>query len=444
MKSFLSRYYFALFVLFLFFNPVLADSTNPSFYWPANKHEVKVTQKFNQTHPGIDLASNNKELLPVFASTDGVVIDAGFSKTGYGNMVIIKHLNGYQSLYAHLSSITVKEGNVVISGQLIGYMGDTGNSTGIKLHFEICGIGDCDYTAGGNRIDPEKLLQDWRFEASFVSQTQASNTDPSFHVKPSDAVTVEAKFKNTGTTTWLNSGNNEVTMAIYKDTKVQSGPKGSCFSNPNTTCIGLGKFGESYFYNSSWHTSSRISSLVEKEVKPGDIGTFKLTFKIPADAPAGTYREDITAAYGTEWMDNFTNGDEINKAHVWVGFEVFGNASTINSIDQTLIKSIMATLITTKEKNWGKQYDVLLCIKCYSVVTRDQYISIWTTEFDGITLKNVAKIPETSRIFFSDKHAEVSPIYELSDGTIYTPKNPKIKTLKYVKDEDGMWSIDWL
>jgi len=73
----------------------------------------------------------------IFASDSGVVIYAGAISGGYGNMVMIDHGNGYQTLYAHLSTINVSCGQSVYQGQVIGGCGSTGNSTGAHLHFEI-------------------------------------------------------------------------------------------------------------------------------------------------------------------------------------------------------------------------------------------------------------------------------------------------------------------
>jgi murein DD-endopeptidase MepM/ murein hydrolase activator NlpD len=66
-----------------------------------------------------------------------VVVYAGAISGGYGNMVMVDHGNGYQTLYAHLSKIAVRCGANVGQGGVIGYAGSTGNSTGPHLHFEI-------------------------------------------------------------------------------------------------------------------------------------------------------------------------------------------------------------------------------------------------------------------------------------------------------------------
>lgn len=88
---------------------------------------------------GVDLASSYGT--NILASADGVVLIARGSgyNGGYGLYVVIKHSNGTQTLYGHLSSVLVKAGETVTQGQVIGKMGSTGKSTGTHLHFEIRG-----------------------------------------------------------------------------------------------------------------------------------------------------------------------------------------------------------------------------------------------------------------------------------------------------------------
>ncbi len=71
------------------------------------------------------------------ASDSGYVLHAGWDRSGYGNLIIIDHGNGYRTYYAHLSKMLVKQGESVAQGQRIGSVGSTGNSTGSHLHFEI-------------------------------------------------------------------------------------------------------------------------------------------------------------------------------------------------------------------------------------------------------------------------------------------------------------------
>ncbi len=85
-------------------------------------------------HTGLDFRATFKQ--PIFATANGIVEYAGWGK-GYGKMVKIKHKYGYETLYAHMFYIKVKAGQRVKAGQIIGYAGSTGRSTGVHLHYEI-------------------------------------------------------------------------------------------------------------------------------------------------------------------------------------------------------------------------------------------------------------------------------------------------------------------
>ena len=85
-------------------------------------------------HTGIDWALSYGS--PIYASDGGTVTASGWGG-GYGKMIKINHGNGYETLYAHCSKLVVSSGKKVAKGQLIGYVGSTGNSTGPHLHFEI-------------------------------------------------------------------------------------------------------------------------------------------------------------------------------------------------------------------------------------------------------------------------------------------------------------------
>jgi murein DD-endopeptidase MepM/ murein hydrolase activator NlpD len=88
-----------------------------------------------QHHKGVDLSG--KVGLPIYASGDGVVLVASYNGGGYGNMVEIDHGFGYTTRYAHLSEISVTEGQKVKRGDRIGKLGNTGKSVGPHLHYEI-------------------------------------------------------------------------------------------------------------------------------------------------------------------------------------------------------------------------------------------------------------------------------------------------------------------
>lgn len=90
-------------------------------------------------HNGVDIAAPLNT--PIMAAAAGKVIIAKGSgwNGGYGEYVVISHSNGTQTLYAHMNSVAVSAGETVSQGQVIGYMGTTGQSTGIHLHFEVRG-----------------------------------------------------------------------------------------------------------------------------------------------------------------------------------------------------------------------------------------------------------------------------------------------------------------
>ena len=101
--------------------------------------EYPITQGYGETvtssfHTGIDYGCPLNT--PILASETGMVVKAGWDNTGYGNFVIILHPDGNATLYAHLNKINVTPGMIVDKGQVIGYSGSTGNSTGPHLHFE--------------------------------------------------------------------------------------------------------------------------------------------------------------------------------------------------------------------------------------------------------------------------------------------------------------------
>jgi murein DD-endopeptidase MepM/ murein hydrolase activator NlpD len=107
------------------------------FDWPVD--EARMTRGFlpnrRRPHLGIDLAAPKGT--KILAAHDGVVIYAGHDFRGFGRMVLIEGSNGWASLYAHFSTINVKEGDQVHQGDTIGGMGRTGRATGVHLHFEI-------------------------------------------------------------------------------------------------------------------------------------------------------------------------------------------------------------------------------------------------------------------------------------------------------------------
>jgi murein DD-endopeptidase MepM/ murein hydrolase activator NlpD len=108
--------------------------------WPAACRRVTsyYGSRWGRTHQGVDIACTRvmPSIPPIYASRGGVVSHLNCG-TGYGICVIVDHLDGDFSLYAHLSSQAVGRGQTVQRGQVLGYEGSTGNSTGPHLHFEI-------------------------------------------------------------------------------------------------------------------------------------------------------------------------------------------------------------------------------------------------------------------------------------------------------------------
>src|ERR1700684_1932857 len=122
----------------------------PSFRWPVRG---RVIASFGPTpnglqNDGINLAV--PEGTPVKAAEDGVVAYAGNELKGYGNLVLVRHSNGFVTAYAHASDILVKRGETVKRGQVIAHSGQTGNVTSPQLHFEI--------RKGSTPVDPSQYL----------------------------------------------------------------------------------------------------------------------------------------------------------------------------------------------------------------------------------------------------------------------------------------------
>jgi murein DD-endopeptidase MepM/ murein hydrolase activator NlpD len=119
-----------------------------TFVWPAGAHTISGYNYNPGVHPAIDIAGG--EGSPAYATDSGVVVYAGWSNYGYGNLIVIDHGNGWQSAYAHLSAYSVTCGQSVFQGGLIGAIGNTGNSYGSHLHFEL--------VYGGAKLNPLDFL----------------------------------------------------------------------------------------------------------------------------------------------------------------------------------------------------------------------------------------------------------------------------------------------
>ena len=116
-----------------------------SSYYGNREHPRSGEENF---HSGIDISSSPGN--PVKATADGIVSFSGWSG-GSGNLVVLEHGHGFSTFYAHNRSIPVKVGQKVKRGDIIGYVGSTGNSTGPHVHYEIW--------KDGKSIDPVKYLK---------------------------------------------------------------------------------------------------------------------------------------------------------------------------------------------------------------------------------------------------------------------------------------------
>jgi murein DD-endopeptidase MepM/ murein hydrolase activator NlpD len=107
-------------------------------------YRIDPVYKDRRLHPGLDFTAPSGT--PIYATADGTVSDAGFNTGGYGNRVMINHGFGYQTLYGHMSKIKARVGEKVKRGEVIGYVGSTGKSTGPHCHYEV--------HRSGRQVDP--------------------------------------------------------------------------------------------------------------------------------------------------------------------------------------------------------------------------------------------------------------------------------------------------
>ena len=127
-----------------------ATGALPTFRWPVRgkvitSYGAKTNGKAND---GINLAV--PEGTPIKAAEDGTVTYSGNELKGYGNLVLIRHSNGYVTAYAHASELMVKRGDVIKRGQVIAKSGQSGEVASPQLHFEI--------RKGSNPVDPLEFL----------------------------------------------------------------------------------------------------------------------------------------------------------------------------------------------------------------------------------------------------------------------------------------------
>ena len=127
-----------------------ATGALPSFRWPVRGRVITAygAKTNGKANDGINLAV--PEGTPVKAADDGVVAYSGNELKGYGNLVLIRHANGYVTAYAHASELLVKRGDTIKRGQVIAKSGQSGEVASPQLHFEI--------RKGSSPVDPLQFL----------------------------------------------------------------------------------------------------------------------------------------------------------------------------------------------------------------------------------------------------------------------------------------------
>jgi murein DD-endopeptidase MepM/ murein hydrolase activator NlpD len=133
-------------------SPIKAEATGalPTFRWPVRGKVITAygAKANGKANDGINLAV--PEGTPVKAADDGVVAYSGNELKGYGNLVLIRHANGYVTAYAHASELLVKRGDTIKRGQVIAKSGQSGEVQSPQLHFEI--------RKGSSPVDPLQFL----------------------------------------------------------------------------------------------------------------------------------------------------------------------------------------------------------------------------------------------------------------------------------------------
>lgn len=129
----------------------LSSREHASFIWPVNGNKIVSNygpKGGGKVNDGINIAAADGE--PVWAAADGEVVYVGNELEGYGNMVLIKHSGSKTTTYAHLNRATIDKYDRVKQGDIIGYVGETGNVKKPQLHFAI--------RDGKDFVDPQKYL----------------------------------------------------------------------------------------------------------------------------------------------------------------------------------------------------------------------------------------------------------------------------------------------
>lgn len=127
----------------------ITEGGSGEYFWPVDGGYISAHQGDGRDHKGIDIAAPYGT--PIYAAASGTVTDAGTGwNGGYGNCIVIENDDGNVTVYAHQAELAAAVGDYVEAGQLIGYVGSTGDSTGNHLHFEI--------RKDGKYLNPENFV----------------------------------------------------------------------------------------------------------------------------------------------------------------------------------------------------------------------------------------------------------------------------------------------
>jgi murein DD-endopeptidase MepM/ murein hydrolase activator NlpD len=108
-----------------------------NWMWPTEGEQIIIADQvfIPNVHPGIDIAISMDQ--QIYAVDNGVIVYSGWSSMGYGNLIVIDHMDGWHSFYAHLDSVMSTCGQRIFKGKVVGLGGATGYSQGPNLHFEL-------------------------------------------------------------------------------------------------------------------------------------------------------------------------------------------------------------------------------------------------------------------------------------------------------------------
>ncbi|WP_071460005.1 M23 family metallopeptidase [Bacillus massilinigeriensis] len=174
--------------------------------WPASGNVTDVYGTRGGKHKGVDIAG---PLNDVIVAVESGTVTKSYYSASYGNVVFVKHPNGYETVYAHLKTRQVAEGQDIEQGDILGYMGNTGDSSGVHLHFEVH-QGEWTWTKE-NAVDPVGMLGDIKVgqavAAKSVGGNKAVETAGEMDAKKEDMYATATHIVKKGETLWSISQN---------------------------------------------------------------------------------------------------------------------------------------------------------------------------------------------------------------------------------------------